>query len=43
MEKGITDALRNLMETMGWPIDQAMTALKVPAAEREKYARMIEQ
>ena len=43
MEKGIADALRSLMETMGWNIDQAMTALKVPAAEREKYARMIEQ
>ena len=38
-EKGI----RSLMETMGWSIEQAMSALKVPSTERDKYAGMVQQ
>ena len=37
----LVDSIRSLMETMGWPVDQAMSALKVPAAEREKYIGLV--
>ena len=45
--KGMTDAIltsiKNLMETMGLTIEQAMTALKVPDAEKQKYMDLLEQ
>lgn len=34
-------AIKNLMETMNWPVEQAMNALKVPEAEKQKYLDMI--
>ena len=37
----LADSIRSLMETMGWTIEQAMSALKVPTVEREKYAGMV--
>lgn len=30
-------SIRNLMESMGWTVEQAMTALRVPDADRPKY------
>ncbi len=33
--------IRNLMETMKWTAEQAMTALKVPEEERSKYLQML--
>ena len=42
MEKGILTSIRSLMETMGWTLDQAMTALKVPEAERQVYQNLLE-
>lgn len=30
-------SIRNLMESMNWTVEQAMTALKVPDADRPKY------
>ena len=42
-EKGIANSIRSLMMTMGLTIEQAMSALEVPAAEREKYAGMVKQ
>ena len=42
MEKGILMSIRSLMETMGWTLDQAMTALKVPEAERQVYQNLLE-
>ena len=35
------ESIKNLMETMDWPVEQAMNALKVPEAERQKYLDMI--
>ena len=31
MKQDILSSIKSLMETMGWMIDQAMTALEVPA------------
>ena len=41
--KGILTSIKNLMETMGLTIEQAMTALKVPDAEKQKYMDLLEQ
>lgn len=41
MERGIETSLRNLMLNMKMTVEQAMTALGIPDAEREKYAAMI--
>ena len=43
MEKGILTSMRSLMETMGWTLDQAMTALKVPEAEQQTYRSLLEK
>jgi hypothetical protein len=43
LEKGILSSIENLMETMGWTLDQAMTALKVPEAERQSYRNLLEK
>ena len=37
LEKGILSSIKSLMETMSWTLDQAMTALKVPEAEKQTY------
>ena len=41
LETGILNAIRNLMETMKLTAEQAMEALKVPEAEKVKYAGML--
>lgn len=43
LEKGILSSIENLMETMGWTLDQAMAALKVPEAERQSYRNLLEK
>ena len=40
---GILSSLKNLMETMGLTIEQAMAALKVPEDERQKYMDLLER
>ena len=40
---GILSSLKNLMETMGLTIEQAMAALKVPEGERQKYMDLLER
>lgn len=35
--QNMLESIRNLMESMGWPVEQAMSALKVPEADRPKY------
>ncbi len=44
-EKGMTDGLlssiQNLMETMKLTVEQAMDALKVPEADRQKYIELL--
>ena len=39
--EGLLASIRNLMESMGWTIDQAMAALKIPEEDRPKYAKML--
>ena len=41
--KGIVSSLRNLMESMGWSIEQAMDALQIPTEERQTYANMLQR
>lgn len=41
--KGILASIKNLMETMNFSIEQAMTALKVPEDERQKYMDLLER
>ena len=41
--KGILASIKNLMETMDLTIEQAMAALKVPEAERQKYMDLLER
>jgi len=41
-ERALSD-LRNLMETLGLTIEQAMAALKVPENERQKYMDLLER
>ena len=41
--KGITASIRNLMESMGWSIEQAMDALQIPTEERNGYLNMLKR
>ena len=41
--KGITASIRNLMESMGWSIEQAMDALQIPTEERNAYLNMLKK
>ena len=37
IKEGILSSIQNLMESMGWSAEQAMTALKIPESERVQY------
>lgn len=37
IQQGILFSIRNLMETMGWSVEQAMESLKIPKEEKTKY------
>lgn len=39
--EGILSSIKSLMDSMGWTIEQAMDALKVPEGERSKYMKQI--
>ena len=41
--KGITASIRNLMESMGWSIEQAMDALQISTEERNGYLYMLKK
>ena len=43
MEQGILSSIKSLMETMGWTIEQAMTALKVPETDRQVYQNLLKK
>ena len=43
LREGVLASVTNLMETMGWTAQQAMTALKIPAGEQDFYASMIKK
>jgi hypothetical protein len=38
---GTLASIKNLMETMNWSLQQAMSALKIPDADRAYYANVI--
>ncbi len=40
---GILSSIKGLMETMGLSIEQAMAALKIPEAERQKYLDLLKR
>ncbi|MBP5158587.1 MAG: hypothetical protein ILP18_12035 [Treponema sp.] len=40
-KKGLAEGLRNLMDSMSWSAAQAMDALKIPEADRDKYAAIL--
>lgn len=37
-ERVLIQTIRNLMETMKWSAEQAMTAMKIPEADKSKYS-----
>ena len=37
IKEGILSSIKNLMESMGWSAEQAMTALKIPESEQVQY------
>ena len=41
--EGVLSSIQNLMETLGLSIEAAMSALKIPEDERDKYARALKQ
>ena len=41
--EGIATSIRNLMESMGWSIEQAMVALQIPTEERNGYLNMLKK
>ena len=43
MEAGMLQAIKNLMDTLKLTAEQAMEALKVPEAEKAKYAGMLKE
>jgi hypothetical protein len=43
IQKGILSSIKNLMESMGWSVEQAMNALKIPEVERESYINELKQ
>ena len=43
MTNGILSSIKNLMETMGLPMEQAMAALKVPETEKQKYIDLLKR
>lgn len=40
---GILSSIKNLMESLGLSVEQAMTALKIPEAEKQKYMDLLKQ
>lgn len=41
--EGITDAIKNLMVTLGLSIEQAIAALRIPEVEKQKYIDLLKQ
>jgi hypothetical protein len=40
-KEGMITSIRNLMDTMKWTADQAMTALKIPEEDRENCSKLL--
>ena len=39
--EGMAASIQNLMDSMGWTVDQAMAALKIPEEDRPQYTKML--
>lgn len=39
--EGMVTSIKNLMDSMGWTIEQAMAALKISEADRPKYTKLL--
>ena len=39
--EGVMDSLHNLMDSMNWTIEQAMSALKISDEDRQKYQELL--
>ncbi|WP_251393074.1 hypothetical protein [Mediterraneibacter agrestimuris] len=37
IKEGVLSSIKNLMESMDWSSEQAMTALKIPESEQVQY------
>ena len=40
-EKATLKLIRNLMESMGQTVEQAMVAIRIPADEQERYKELL--
>ena len=43
MAKGLLSSIKNLVKNMGVSVEQAMSVLEIPEAERQKYLDMLER
>lgn len=43
MTSGILTSIKNLVKNMGVSVEQAMSVLEVPEAERQKYRELLER
>ena len=43
MTSGILSSIRNLVKNMGISVEQAMSVLEIPEAERQKYMDLLER
>ena len=43
LEKGIVTSVKNLVKNMGVSVEQAMSVLEIPEAERQKYMDLLQQ
>lgn len=41
--EGILASIRSLMASMGWSMEQAMDALRIPSGDRSKYADLLQK
>ena len=41
--KGILSSIKNLVKNMGVSVEQAMSVLEIPEAERQKYMDLLER
>ena len=43
IERGMVEAIKNLMQTTGWAIEKVMESLKIPEVEWEKYKTAVQR
>lgn len=41
--EGILASIRSLMDSMGWTMEQAMSALKISDEDRPKYTKLLQK